>query len=125
MKMELMDDWPECVCQHWTAALSKPWSMLAMDAFCGHLSDRIRNTLRNRNTTLVTIPGGKTTQLQPHYVSIGKSFKHLVHKHYDAWLNTDNHILTKTGNIKRVSAPILVEWILKASKEVPVIINPK
>jgi hypothetical protein len=33
--------------------------MLAIDAFHGHLSDRIRNRLRNKNTALVIICSGK------------------------------------------------------------------
>jgi hypothetical protein len=61
-----------------------------------------------------------TSQLQPLDVSINKPFKHLVRKHYDAWLNKDNHILTLSGKIKRASASIIVEWISKAWKEVPV-----
>jgi hypothetical protein len=60
--------------------------MLAMDAFHGHLSDRIRNRLRS---------------------------------------NKDNHILTPSGKIKRASGSIIVEWISKAWKEVPVNIIPK
>jgi hypothetical protein len=59
-----------------------------MDAFRGHLSDTIRNRLRNRKTYLVIIPTGMTSQLQPLDVSITKPFKHLVRKHYGAWLNT-------------------------------------
>jgi hypothetical protein len=48
----------------------KPRSMLAMDAFGGHLSDRIRKKLRNRNFVLVIIPSGLPSQLQPLDVSI-------------------------------------------------------
>jgi hypothetical protein len=58
-------------------------------------------------------------------VSFNKPFKHLVCKRYDAWLNKDNHIFTPRGKIKRASASIIVEWILKAWKEVPVNIIPK
>jgi hypothetical protein len=75
--------------------------MLAIDAFRGHLSKRIRNTLRNINTYIVTIPSGMTSKLQPLDESINTPFKHLVHKHYDAWLNKDNHIFTPSRKIKR------------------------
>jgi hypothetical protein len=64
--------------------------MLAMDAFCGHLSDRIRNRLRTKNTELVIITSGMASQLKPLNASINKPFKHLVCKHYDAWLNNNN-----------------------------------
>jgi hypothetical protein len=51
--------------------------MLAMDAFLGHLDDRIRNRLRNKKKDLVIIPSGMTSQLQPLDVSLNKPFKHL------------------------------------------------
>jgi hypothetical protein len=78
MTSKLLEDWLECVWECQSGALSKPWSILAMDVFCGHLSDRIRNRLRNKNTILVTIPSGMTSQLQPPDVSINKPFKHLL-----------------------------------------------
>jgi hypothetical protein len=75
----------------------KAQSMLAVDAFCGYLSDRIRNRLRNKNIDLVIIPNGMTSQLQPLDVSLNKPFKHLFREQYDACLNNDNHILTPSG----------------------------
>jgi hypothetical protein len=44
-------------------------------------------------------------------VSVNKPVKHLVGKHYDAWLNKDNRILTSSGNLKRASPSIIVERI--------------
>jgi hypothetical protein len=52
--------------------------MLAMDAFCGLLSDRIRNRSRKKNSDLVIIPCGMTSQLQPFDVLGNEPFKHLV-----------------------------------------------
>jgi hypothetical protein len=119
MTSELMEDCLGCVWEHHPGALSKPWSVLAVDIFCGHLSDRIRNRLRNKNTIVVIIPSGITNQLQPLVVSINKLFNHLVCKYYDAWLNKDkdNHILTPSGKIKRASASIIMEQISKAWKK--------
>jgi hypothetical protein len=79
----------------------KAQSMLAMDAFHGHLSDRTRNRLRNKNTDLMVIPGDMISQLQPLDVSVNKPFKHFVCKDYDAWLNKDSHILTPSGKKKK------------------------
>jgi hypothetical protein len=67
MALELMEGWLECVWEHRPDALSKPRSIPAMDAFHGHLFDRIRIKLKNENTDLV---------LQPPDVSIKKPFKH-------------------------------------------------
>jgi hypothetical protein len=84
-----MEDRLGCVWERRPGALSKPQSMHAMDAFPGHPSSRIRNRLKD-NTDLVIIPRGMTSQLQPPDVSVNKPFKHLVNKHYAAWLNKDN-----------------------------------
>jgi hypothetical protein len=65
-----------------------------------------------------------TSQLQPLDVSINKSFKHHVRKHYDACLNKDNHLWTPSGKIKRASMSVVVEWKSKSWKEVPVNIIP-
>jgi hypothetical protein len=99
--------------------------MLVMDKFHGHLPNRLRNRLSNKNTDLVIIPSGMTGQLEPLDVSFNKPFRHLLCKHCNAWLDKDNHILTPSGKIKRASASIIVEWISKAWKEVPVNIIPK
>jgi hypothetical protein len=58
-------------------------------------------------------------------LSINKPFKHVVCKHYDAWLNKDNHILTLSDKINRSSALITVECISKAWIKVPVNIIPQ
>jgi hypothetical protein len=78
-----------------------------VDAFRGHLSNRIRHKLRSKNADLVIIPSGMTNQLQSLDVSINKLFKHLVRKRYDAWLNKDNHILTTSGKIKTASGSVI------------------
>jgi hypothetical protein len=96
-----------------------------MDTFHGHLSNKIRNRLRNKNITLTIIPRGMKSQLQPLDMSINTPYKHLVRAHYDAWLNKDNHISTHGDKIERASALIIVEWVSKAWKEVPVNIIPK
>jgi phage host-nuclease inhibitor protein Gam len=94
--------------------------MLKVDAFRGRLSDRIRYRLRNKNSNLVIILNGMTRQLQPLDMSISRPFKH-----YDAWLNKDNHMLTPSGKTKRAPASTIVEWISKAWKEVSVSIIAK
>jgi hypothetical protein len=54
-----MEDWLGCVWEQ-PGALSKPWSMLVMDAFNDRLSDRTINRLRNKNAGHVIIPSGMT-----------------------------------------------------------------
>jgi hypothetical protein len=109
------EDWLGYVRERRPGVLSKPRLMLAVVQ--GHHFDGIRNRLRNKIIDLVIIPSGMT---QPLDVSVNKPFKHLACKHYDVWLNKDNHILTPSGETKRASVSITVEW-----KEVPVSITAK
>jgi hypothetical protein len=101
MIWELMEVWLGFVWERRADILSKVCSMLAMDAFHGHLSDRIRNRLRKKNTDAVIILSGMRSQLKPLDVSVNKPFKHHVCKQYDAWLNKNNHIMTPSGIIRR------------------------
>jgi hypothetical protein len=82
----------------------RPQSMLAMDEFRGHISNRIRNRLRNKNTDLVINPSRMISQLHPFDLSISNPYKHFVCKHYDGLLSKDNHVLTPSGKIKRAPA---------------------
>jgi hypothetical protein len=94
--IRVMEDW---LGYAWES--SQPRSMLAMDAFHGHLSERLRNRIRNKNTNIATIPSGMTSQLQQFDVSINKQFKHLLCRHYDASLNKNNNLLASSGKITK------------------------
>jgi hypothetical protein len=60
-----------------------------------------------------------TSQLQPLDMSVNKPFHHIARKHYDAWLNKENHILAPSGKIKGTAASVIAEHISKAWKETP------
>jgi hypothetical protein len=64
MILELMEDWLGCVWECRCGILSKPWSMLAIDAFHGHPSSTLRARLRNRNSDRMIIPSSMTSYLQ-------------------------------------------------------------
>jgi hypothetical protein len=66
---------------------SNPQNVLALDAFCCHLSHRIRERLRRKNTDPLIIHNNMESQLQPLDVSSNKLSKSLVHKHCYAFLN--------------------------------------
>jgi hypothetical protein len=78
--LEPIKIWLLCVLERQPSALPKPQSVLALDAFCGHLSYIIRNRLENKITDLAIIPTGMTSQIQHFDVSL-KPVKGLVHRH--------------------------------------------
>jgi hypothetical protein len=74
--LELIENWLACVLERQPGVLSKPQSTHAMEAFCGHFSNGIRNRLMNKNTDPMIIPNGMTSWIQPLDVTINKPFKH-------------------------------------------------
>jgi hypothetical protein len=104
-----MEEWLISVWDQRSDALTKPRSLLTTDAFCDHPSHRIRNRLRNKNTQLVIIPSGMTSQLQPLDVSINKPFNILsVNTMILDGIKTIR-ILAPNGKTKRPSVSIKVE----------------
>lgn len=114
MTNELMEDWVKIIWNKRPGALRNPSSILILDAFRGHLTDNIKSNLAHKNTDLVIIPGGMTSQLQPLDVSINKPFKDYLKKEYESWLWMDNHPLTPSGKIKKAPASKLAEWVSNA-----------
>ena len=119
MNNELMIDWLKTVWLRRPGALRKLPSILVMDAFKGHLTDDVKNLLRENKSTLVTIPGGMTSQLQPLDVCINKPFKDRVRKLYTDWLTAEDREVTPTGRIKRANASQLATWVSVAWKSIP------
>ncbi|XP_037501856.1 uncharacterized protein LOC119375903, partial [Rhipicephalus sanguineus] len=56
-------------------ALLKPRSMLILDSFRGHITDRVKEAVVDSGCELVIIPGGLTLILQPLDVALNKQFK--------------------------------------------------
>ena len=67
----LMLEWLKMVWRRRPRAFLNQPSMHILDAFIGHLTDSMKNQLREMKTELV-IPGGMTSVLQPMNVSINK-----------------------------------------------------
>ena len=55
---------------------TKRWpSLLFLDTFSAHLTDKVKDAFQNSNTTVLVIPDGCTSILQPLDVSINKPIK--------------------------------------------------
>ncbi|KAM7295706.1 pogo transposable element with KRAB domain [Ixodes scapularis] len=71
----MMREWIRVMWDNRPGAAFKIPSMLVLNAFRGHLTDEVKNTIREAKSDLVVIPGGMTSQLQPLDVCINKPFK--------------------------------------------------
>lgn len=74
----------------WTAKL--PEFVPAVDAFKGHTTDIVQNTMTEKmNIDMAVIPGGMTSQLQIRDVCINKPFKDHLRQLYTNQLQMGSH----------------------------------
>jgi hypothetical protein len=93
--------------------------MLVLDAFKGHLTEKVKTVASNLlNTDPVIIPGGMTSLLQVLDVVVNKPFKNRLCCLYGEWLISGNCPLTPAGNIRRPSEALLGQWIKTALDDI-------
>jgi hypothetical protein len=115
MTEELMVEWLKEVWHRRPGALPKKRGMLVLDAFKGHLIEKVKTVACNLlNMDLVIIPGGMTSQLQILDVVVNKPFRDRLRCLYGEWLLSGNCPLTPAGNIRRPSEALLEQWMKTA-----------
>ena len=92
------------------AFLNQP-SVLVLDAFKWHLTDSVKNQLREMKTELVVIPGGMTSVLQPMDLSINKPFKDRLGQQYLTLIADPAGELTETGKFKCAAPSDVARWV--------------
>jgi hypothetical protein len=115
MTEELMVKWLKEAWHRRPGALLKKTGMLVLDAFKGHVTEKVKTVPSNLlNKDLVIIPGGITSQLQVFDVVVKKPFKDRLRCLYGEWLLSVNCSLTPAGNIRRPSEALLGQRIKTA-----------
>lgn len=114
MNNELVVDWLKTVWENRTGGLLAKKSLLVLDSFRGHLTDKEKTELCEAHTHLAVIPGGLTGMLQPLDVSVNRPFKVEFRRCYSEWMASDNHEKTPTGRLKRAPLATVAEWVLRA-----------
>ena len=95
----------------WIKYTKKAPSLLFLDSFSAHTTQAVKDSFKQYNTTIIVIPGGLTSVLQPLDVSINKPVKnHLRHSWEDYMLQNTN-----SGNPAKPSKQCIVEWIVEAN----------
>ena len=102
MTEDLMVDWLRCVWAQRPGAICQLNSLLSLDAFRGHLTDKVKNKFNRIKSQMAVIPGRMTSVLQPLDVSVNKPFKAHLRREYEKWLGSKNHHLTPAGKIKKL-----------------------
>lgn len=117
MDNDLMIDWIDSVWRKRPGASLGVRSMLVLDSFRCHISDRVKEKLAACHTDLVVIPGGMTSQIQPLDVCLNKPMKDRVRAAYNDWLG--DQALTPAGRLKRATLEDIARWVLGAWKALP------
>ena len=95
-----------------------PSGALIMDSMRAHLMDSVKEEARKASATLAIIPDGLTKILQPLDLTMNKSFKSHVRKHWENWMATGTHEYTKSGKRKKASYAEVAKWVSEAWKAV-------
>lgn len=118
MTEDLYMDWLKTVWFRRPGALLRRRSLLVIDSFRGHLTENVKNKMKQEKSDMVVIPGGMTGILQPLDVSINRPFKaHLRHL-YREWRCSSKE-MTPTGRLKKPSLFQMCEWIVSAWNLIP------
>lgn len=114
MDDNLVLDWVENVWCKRPGGLIKKRSLLVLDAFRCHRSEKLKEKLKSSKTDLCIIPGGMTSMLQPLDVSINKPMKSMMRAQWNEWMSCGDHQFTKGGHMKKVDLVTICSWVLKA-----------
>ena len=110
MDEQLMLRWISDIWRKYTK--NRP-SLLFLDAFSAHLTDKVKDAFQKHNTTVVVIPGGCTSILQPLDVSINKPIKNHLRNLWVQYIMLEQASNTE---IKRPTKQLIVDWIEEANK---------
>jgi hypothetical protein len=89
--------------------------MLVLDAFKGHIKQKMKTVTSDQlYMDPVITPGGTTPQLQVLDVVVNKLVKDQLCSLYGEWLLPGNCPLTPAGNIRTPSGALLGQWITTA-----------
>ena len=88
--------------------------LLAWDTFEAHMTEPVKQLLKEMRIDDALIPDGCTKYIQAPDVFWNKPFKGRIMEFYDEWLASGMHYYTEAGNMKPASRRLIVTWILEA-----------
>ncbi|CAG8754052.1 18445_t:CDS:2, partial [Racocetra fulgida] len=94
-------------------------SLLTLDAFKGHLTDKVKEKCAECNMFMGVIPEGLTSLVQPFDVSINKPFKDRLREKWRTWMTNGEFQLTRGGNFKKPVYNLMCQWIVYAWEDIP------
>jgi hypothetical protein len=95
-------------------------TILVIDSFSAHITDKIKKRLQRLKTHLVVIPAGFTAIFQPLDLGINRSFKVGIRKRWNDWMVHGDHPLTASGNLQKAGYERVAGWVKDTWAELPV-----
>ena len=111
----LTEEWIQYV----VGRLLFPPSLLVLDTYKCHMTNGVKEALRQASVDAALVPGGCTKYIQAPDVSWNKPFKNLCQIAFDDWMAETEHEITPAGRIKAPSRRSCVERILAAWESLP------
>jgi hypothetical protein len=108
---KLILEWVNMVWKRQLEALLHKHTMLILDNFCGHKTERVKAKV-NDDTDLLVMSGGITKLLQLLDVVFYQPFKGTFWQLYNQWMITTKHVLRTSRRNKHMPLPTVCEWNL-------------
>lgn len=94
-------------------------SLLICDSMRAHLTDSVKQRIKQVNSELAVIPGGLTKELQPLDIGVNRAFKVKLRAAWERWMTEGEHSFTKTMRQQRASYATICRWIVDAWATIP------
>ena len=89
----------------------------------GHLTDAVKNKVKQTNSELAIIPAGLTKELQPLDIGVNRAFKAKLRAAWEQWTTEGEHTFTKTGRQRRATYATIYQWIVDAWVSVSTVVR--
>ncbi|KAJ8280487.1 hypothetical protein GJAV_G00055280 [Gymnothorax javanicus] len=121
MDEEKMSEWlREIYVKRPDGFFHKSPSLLICDSMRAHLTDDVKNQVKQTNSELAIIPGGLTKELHPLDIGVNRAFKVKLRAAWEQWMTEGEHTFTKTGRQHRATYATICQWIVDAWAKVSV-----
>ena len=82
-----------------------------------HLTDTVKQQLRENKTATTVIPGGLTSLVQPLDVCLNKPFKDRLREKWMTWMMSGEKTFTPGGQLRAASLVTVCQWVKESWQE--------
>ena len=109
--------WIEKVWRARPGGFANTQSLLVWDSFSAHLTDTVKQQLRENKTATAVIPGGLTRLVQPLDVCLNKPFKDRLREKWMTWMMSGEKTFTPGGQLRAASLVTVCQWVKESWQE--------